>query len=127
MQEVTTTLCNEVTTLHNELEEVIKRHDAEVKVLTYKINVLEEENEQLQRRLRKNSVVISGVPKIQGEKDGFETLNRISRTLNLGITEDHVDNCHYIPTRNTAAKPSFVILFLQKRMKNTTIRKILKT
>ena len=71
-----------------------------------------------------NCVIISGVPRVPEEKDPFKTLDRISQTLDLGITKEHVDNCHYLPTRNPNAQLSFIVLFLHKYRKDAVMQKM---
>ena len=62
---------------------------------------------------------------VPGEKDPLITLDRMSGKLDLGITKNHVDLCHYLPTRNPAAQPCFVVLlFLHKHRENAVIQKI---
>lgn len=69
-----------------------------------KVCALEEENRTLHDRIgsleqysRRNNVVISGIPEVEGERP-LDTVNRISQTFNIDIKYGDINACHYLPS-----------------------------
>ena len=133
MEAIGSLLDEKLSIILNALEARATQQDEKIKILSEENQLLKKEverltleNENHAQYTRKNNVIIHNIPLVKGEEQ-LTTAVKLFNAIGLPFTENEVDACHRLPTRNQKNPPPFLIKFVSRHRKVQMIQKIKST
>lgn len=121
--------CSETCDGVNDLRKDYAALREEIKQLISVNQKLTEENDRLSRRVdeleqyqRLNNLEIRGVAE---EKDAVKIIEKIGEVLDVNISENDIDACHWVPTPKAGVQ-NIVVRFVQRSKRNDLLSKARK-
>jgi hypothetical protein len=106
-------ICGELISEIHLLKAAINERDAVIKRLEDRVEVLENQTDDLEQYSRRNCLRLNGLPEVSGEDTDCKTLEVLNKNLNLWppLDKSHVDRIHRIGDPNKERKnPRQVII-----------------
>ena len=103
-----------VTNLQTQVTDIKNRLDScNTEVLEVKLSEVCLAQDKLQRYIRKNNLMIYGVPEVQNE-DIFKIVSKLAELLNMDVRMGDIDAIHRIPTCSPCAPRPIVVKFVNR-------------